>query len=53
MNDDKRAQQVQQMIDYLVHEVVGRADIRISADMPLVSSGLIDSMALVNILLKL
>jgi acyl carrier protein len=53
MNDDERTQQVQQMIDYLVHEVVGRADIRISADLPLVSSGLIDSMALVNILLKL
>ena len=53
MNDDTRAQQVQQMIDYLVHEVVGRSDVQISADMPLVSSGLIDSMALVNILLKL
>ena len=53
MNGDERAQQVEQMIDYLVHEVVGRSDVRISADMPLVSSGLIDSMALVNILLKL
>jgi hypothetical protein len=38
MNDDMRAQQVQQMIDYLVHEVVGRGDIRISADLLLLSS---------------
>ena len=43
----------QQMMDYIVREVIRRPGIEITADTPLVSSGLIDSLALVNILAKL
>ena len=53
MNVEARPEQVQQMLDYLVHEVIGRPDVRLTSDMPLVSSGLIDSFALVTVLLKL
>jgi acyl carrier protein len=53
MENPKRGDQAQQMIDYIVHEVIRRPDVQITEDTPLVSSGLIDSLALVNILLKL
>lgn len=43
----------QQMIDYIAKEIVRRPGVKIDEDTPLVSSGLIDSLALVDILLKL
>jgi acyl carrier protein len=45
-------EQAQQVINYIVKEVIRRPGVEISEDTPLVSSGLIDSLALVNILLK-
>ncbi len=53
MEDPKQNYQTEQMIAYIVHEVIRRPGIQITEDTPLVSSGLIDSLALVNILLKL
>jgi acyl carrier protein len=53
MEDPKRNEQEQQMIDYIVHEVIRRPGVQISKDTPLVSSGLMDSLALVQVLLKL
>ncbi len=41
------------MIEYVVQEIMGRRDARIDENTPLVSSGLIDSLALVDILFKL
>ena len=49
----EQAQQTQQMIDYIKSDVIRRADIQIDENTPLVSSGLIDSLALVDILMKL
>ena len=49
----KRNEQIQQMIDYITREVIHRSGIQIGEDTPLVSSGLIDSLALVDILMKL
>jgi acyl carrier protein len=46
-------EQVQEMIDYITDEVIRRTDVHISENTPLVSSGLIDSLALVDILMKL
>jgi acyl carrier protein len=45
--------QAQQLIDYILRDVVRRPGVQITEDTPLVSSGLIDSLALVDILLKL
>ncbi|HVH28484.1 MAG TPA: acyl carrier protein [Vicinamibacterales bacterium] len=45
--------QTQQMIDYIKSDVIRRPDIQIDENTPLVSSGLIDSLALVDILMKL
>ena len=53
MEDPKNNEQAQQMIGYIVHEVIRRPGVEINEETPLVSSGLIDSLALVNILLKL
>ena len=53
MENLKGNEQAQQLIDYIVHEVIRRPGVRINEDTPLVSSGLIDSLALVNILGKL
>jgi acyl carrier protein len=53
MEDPKTNEQARQMIDYIVHEVIRRPAVQITEDTPLVSSGLIDSLALVNILVKL
>jgi acyl carrier protein len=44
--------EVQQMIDYVV-ELIRKPGLSIDENTPLVSSGLIDSMALVDLLLKL
>jgi acyl carrier protein len=53
MNDTKNNDLSQQMIDYIVREVIRRPGVEITEDTPLVSSGIIDSLALVNILLQL
>ena len=45
--------QVQQMVDYIKQQVIRRPDVQIEGRTPLVSSGLIDSLALVDILMKL
>lgn len=45
-------EKAQEIIDYIAREVIRRPDTQITEDTPLVSSGLIDSLALVNILLK-
>jgi acyl carrier protein len=55
---DAQAQQVideqaQQIISYILKEVVRRPGVEIHEDTPLVSSGLIDSLELVTILAKL
>jgi acyl carrier protein len=47
------SEQAQQMIDYIKSDVIRRPEIRIDENTPLVSSGLIDSLALVDILMKL
>jgi acyl carrier protein len=53
MDELKRHEQAQQMLDYIAHEVIRRADIEITKETPLVSSGLMDSLALVGVLTKL
>jgi acyl carrier protein len=45
-------EQAQQMIEHVVH-VIGKPGMEIDETTPLVSSGLVDSMALVDLLLKL
>jgi acyl carrier protein len=49
MEDAQSKEYVQRMIDYVVSEVIQRP-VELNADTLLVSSGLIDSLALVNIL---
>ena len=44
---------MQQMADYIVKNIIRRSGIAVDEDTPLVSSGLIDSLALVDILHKL
>lgn len=46
-------EQAQQIIDYIVREVIRRPGVQLDAETPLVSSGLIDSLALVDVLMKL
>jgi acyl carrier protein len=46
-------EQAQQLVDYIVKEIIRRPGMTIAEDTPLVSSGLIDSLALVDILMKL
>ena len=45
--------QAEQMIAYIVKEVIRRPGTQIDEKTPLVSSGLIDSMSLVEVLMKL
>ena len=52
MESEQMNQQAQELIDYISKEVISRPCVEIRQDTPLVSSGLIDSLALVNILLK-
>jgi len=42
-----------QLIEYILREIIRRPGVQIAEDTPLVSSGLIDSFALVDILFKL
>jgi acyl carrier protein len=53
MREDQMSEQTEQMIDYIKREVIRRPDVQIAEDTPLVSSGLIDSLALVDLLMKL
>ena len=53
MEDPRRNERARQMIEYVVREVIRRPSVEITEDSPLVSSGLIDSLALVNILRQL
>jgi len=43
----------QHMIEYIERELIRRLETRIEPTTPLVSSGLVDSLALVDVLLKL
>jgi len=45
-------EQAQEIINYISRDVISRPGVEIREDTPLVSAGLIDSLALVNILLK-
>ena len=47
------AEQAQALLDYLSSNVLRRRDIQLTADSSLVASGLIDSFALVDVLVKL
>jgi acyl carrier protein len=53
MKDPKQNDLAQQMIDYIAHQVIRRPGTQITENTSLVSSGLIDSLALVSILAKL
>jgi acyl carrier protein len=46
-------EQVKAMIDYILSDVVRRPGLQIEENTPLVSSGIIDSFSLVDILMKL
>jgi acyl carrier protein len=46
-------EEAREIIEYIVNEVLRSPGVAIDEDTPLVSSGLIDSFALVDILLKL
>jgi acyl carrier protein len=45
-------EQTQELIEYISKDVISRPGVEIREDTPLVSAGLIDSLALVNLLLK-
>ncbi len=47
---DTRAKQ---MIDFLIYEILADPQVELSEDTPLVSSGLVDSFALVEVLMEL
>jgi hypothetical protein len=47
------AEPAEELIDYIRRELVRRPEMQIDSDTPLVSSGLIDSFSLVDILCKL
>lgn len=46
------AKQAQELVDYILQNVVRRPGTQLTPESPLVSSGLIDSFALVDILVK-
>jgi acyl carrier protein len=46
-------EQAQQIVDFILNEIIRRPGTTIAENTPLVSSGLIDSLALVDILAKL
>lgn len=46
-------EQAQQIVDFILNEIIRRPGTTIEEKTPLVSSGLIDSLALVDILIKL
>jgi acyl carrier protein len=43
----------EELIEYICKEIIQRPNVQIAADTPLVSSGLIDSFSLVDVLSKL
>lgn len=47
------SEQMKQLADYIVEKVIKRKGVEVNEDTPLVSSGLIDSFALVDIFLEL
>jgi acyl carrier protein len=47
------AEAAEELIEYIRRELIRRPDVQIDSDTPLVSSGLIDSFSLVDILSKL
>lgn len=47
------ADSAQQLIDYICKEIIRQPGVQIGVDTPLVSSGLIDSFSLVDVLSKL
>jgi acyl carrier protein len=51
MDEAQKNAYAERIIDYVLKEVIGRPGVELKIDTPLVSSGLIDSLALVNILL--
>ena len=53
MESSNRSEQARQMIDHIAREVIRRPDVHIADDTRLVSSGLVDSLALVSILVRL
>jgi acyl carrier protein len=53
VGDQTVTEQAQEIIDYIVRDVIRRPGVQIDEDTKLVSSGLIDSFALVDILFKL
>lgn len=48
-----RAAQARALIDFIIQKVVRRPSLDLDEDTPLVSSGLVDSFALVEVLLEL
>jgi hypothetical protein len=44
---------MQQMLNYIRRDVIRRPGVQVAEDTPLVSSGLVDSFALIEILLRL
>ena len=44
---------IEELKQYIQRDVIRRSDIAIDADTPLVSSGLVDSFALIDVLMKL
>jgi acyl carrier protein len=45
-------EQEQKIVDYIIQKIIRRPGVTLEVDTPLVSSGMIDSLALVDILLK-
>ena len=50
---EERVEQMKQMLSYISNKVIKRENVTIDEDTPLVSSGLIDSFALVEIFVEL
>lgn len=46
-------EQAQEMIDFIVRDIIRQPAFQVGADTPLISSGLIDSLGLVDLLQKL
>lgn len=47
------AQWIEELKRYIQRDIIRRSDVVIDADTPLVSSGLVDSFALIDVLMKL
>ncbi len=53
LNDAIKAEGIKEMTEYIARELVRRPGVEITPETPLVSSGLVDSFALVEIFVKL